>query len=439
MKLNNKGFTLVELLAVVLIIAILSAITILATSRYIEKQSRKAFISEANLISRAAISKQQEDKSNKDFSDDIYGNRIDGKACYNVEDLLGKYVQKDDKEHYKGSVEVCYGDECGYDTMIWLTNGEYYIQSVINDAKVSDIKMKFNKPDYISCGTELMYGGTSCDNDSCDYEYTGTERRFVAPKNGKYSLEVWGASGGNSNGRYYPDNSPSFMYSHIGGLGGYSYGEINLKKGDTLYITVGGRGNDDDGKNGHSGYHGVGAGDPVPTYGGYKSAGAGGATHMAFASGLLQNLSNKKDYIVIVAGGGGASGAYYEPGNGGGFEGSSNSSTNTVRGTQTSGFALGKGQDYGQACWTNNPGGGGGYYGAPIASQCGCPSSGGGSGFINNPKLTNAHMYGYNVETSDVAGTLTYSGTDLSDDPEIDHAKRGDGYARVTYLGAIGG
>ena len=172
--------------------------------------------------------------------------------------------------------------------MIWLTNGEYYIQSVSNDAKVSDIKMKFNRPDYISCGTELMYGGTSCDDDSCDYEYNGGTYRFVAPYTGVYALEVWGAQGG------YAAIAP---YT-VGGYGGYSYGEIELQKNDKIYITVGGKGNDANNGQGNNGYNG--GGQPIRTGTGwgqttFYTAGGGGATHIAFKSGLLKDLNSKKD------------------------------------------------------------------------------------------------------------------------------------------------
>ena len=44
MKLNNKGFTLIEIIAVVIIIAILLIIAIPSVSRYIEESKQKAYV-----------------------------------------------------------------------------------------------------------------------------------------------------------------------------------------------------------------------------------------------------------------------------------------------------------------------------------------------------------------------------------------------------------
>lgn len=58
------------------------------------------------------------------------------------------------------------------------------------------------------------------------YGYTGGAQSFTAPADGTYTLEAWGAQGGNGN-------------SSTGGKGGYAKGNITLKKGQTLYIYVG--------------------------------------------------------------------------------------------------------------------------------------------------------------------------------------------------------
>lgn len=53
-------------------------------------------------------------------------------------------------------------------------------------------------------------------------------------------------------------------------------------------------------------------------------AGGGGATHVAFETGTLSSLEQKKDQILIVAGGGGGStgsNGYYCGGDGGGTTG----------------------------------------------------------------------------------------------------------------------
>lgn len=65
-----------------------------------------------------------------------------------------------------------------------------------------------------------------------NFDYTGQIQTFVVPETGIYSLETWGAQGGNAE-----DGNNSAR----GGYGSYSYGEIALQKGETLYINVGGQ------------------------------------------------------------------------------------------------------------------------------------------------------------------------------------------------------
>lgn len=62
-------------------------------------------------------------------------------------------------------------------------------------------------------------------------------------------------------------------------------------------------------------------------------------------------------------------------------------------------------------------------------------SGGGGSGYIGNVLLSNKHMYGFEVPTSEDDDTKTSSGTCISAKPTADCAKCGNGYAKITFLG----
>ena len=62
---------------------------------------------------------------------------------------------------------------------------------------------------------------------SVDFDYTGTEQAFVAPADGKYKIELWGAQGGSYNDEYH------------GSYGGYSSGIIELAQNVVLNIYVG--------------------------------------------------------------------------------------------------------------------------------------------------------------------------------------------------------
>jgi len=259
-------------------------------------------------------------------------------------------------------------------------------------------------------------------------------------------LECWGAQGG-GNATYY------------GGYGGYSVGDMTMSV-TSYYIVVGGQGDctypdfiqSRDGDLAAGGYNGggIGSGFDGNDYG----AGGGGATHISTSNSILSSRSG--DYnstVIIVAGGGGAGmplddGLNATGGHGGGYIGGTGqipdaSTQNLCRG-------LGGSQSQGGQCERSecrgkfgqgggnitsrlsdaNPviiyschGGGGGLYGGAGSQRAG---AGGGSGYINTSKLSNAAMYGYGVSTSSATATKTYSAT-------AQYAKTGDGYAKITF------
>ena len=267
-----------------------------------------------------------------------------------------------------------------------------------------------------------------------EYNYTGTVQSFTAEAEGDYSLQVWGAEG-----------SPANNGNTYQGRGGYAAGEIHLTAGDVLYICVGGS----------SGYNGGGTGG-CDAYGGVGGSG-GGATHIAFRSGLLRELESCSSDVCIVAGGGGGSGGPSgRAGAGGGYTGGYGYSpwpdgeSTSYGGTQTSagsggideitngGFGYGgSGVYYGMrdglyAIITNGGGGGGWYGGAGGGATWKSYGSGGGGGSgyiggVTNGSMSDGIRYGdgyalitfsYNVTgnpatgrgTSFAPGSLPYSG-----------------------------
>jgi len=97
-----------------------------------------------------------------------------------------------------------------------------------------------------------------------NYEYLGNTQEFTVPVNGIYQFEIFGAQGGGYEG-------------HVGGYGGSIVGKIELKKGETINIVVGGM----------NGYNGGGTG---------SLSNGGGATQIEKGGAL----------IAIAGGGGGA-------------------------------------------------------------------------------------------------------------------------------------
>jgi len=233
---------------------------------------------------------------------------------------------------------------------------------------------------------------------SQDFAYTGNVQTFTASHSGTYTLEVWGAQGGNYG-------------NQAGGLGGYSKGDITLAAGQTISVYVGGS----------SGYNGGGSG---------STASGGGGTDVRIGGTSLNNR-------VIVAGGGGGAGSLSSGigGYGGGTTGGSGGGRwNASGGTQSSGGtssggsygALGQGGSS-EGCGGAG-GGGGGYYGGgggatdyPNYCDNDDDGGGGGSGYVGG--VTNASIIAGNASMPNPVGGN-----------ETGHS--GNGYARITMPGS---
>ena len=301
--------------------------------------------------------------------------------------------------------------------------------------------------------TEIISEQTATSQGKKDFDYTGNIQE-IALTPGNYKLEVWGAQGGTA---YSNSSTP--------GYGGYSSGNYIIYESQKIYLCIGGKGlTPSNSGRINGGYNGGGKGAGEGNYSNYNGASGGGATHIGLKNELLTQFSS--DYsskLLIVAGGGGGA-AYcsgwgsWGNGHAGGYVGtrggssSWDSSSGGYGGTQSSGGAthsnytasygcqpgsFGQGGDGGNGGTSsgNNFGGagGGGFYGGGGGSLAGA-AGGGGSGYINTNKLTDAYMYGYNVQTSNETATKTYSTTNTSQVATSNYAKQGNGYARITAL-----
>ncbi|MCG5644531.1 glycine-rich protein, partial [Flavobacteriaceae bacterium LSUCC0859] len=258
-----------------------------------------------------------------------------------------------------------------------------------------------------------------------DFPYTGTYST-VTLQPGNYKLEVWGAEGGinTTNG------------SSVSGKGGYSKGTLNLNASTIAYIFVGGKGIDsntsadqnDDLRAG--GFNGGGSGID-------GGAGGGGASD-------IRLLANTVYDRVIVAGGAGGVGynsGQYPGGYGGGESGGGVTSYSSLAGaTQTTGHALGQGQDHQSPVNKNDSGGGGGgFYGGFGGGPHNTPGTGG-SGYVYT--LTSEKPGGYNLgsqyyltNTSLIAGNASMPNPDGGANTI---GRSGNGYARITQLSSGG-
>ena len=423
---NKKGFTLVEILAVIVVLVIISVLAINKISDVMKKNNESAVKANALTFIKAV-------EENASLSR-VTGNLTDG--LYSTEELNESGI-KLSGTYPKGG-------------QVYLLNGKIDSACLVYDKySVTYSNGSITKIEKGTCDSlviEIAY----------DFNYTGKEQVFNAQYNGVYKIEAWGAQGGNGQ-----ESSNS-----IGGYGAYSVGKITLSKGDKLYINVGGQGQNNLDQNGTSagGYNGGGQG--------YRAAGGGGATHVATKSGLLKNLENYKGNILIVAGAGGGGAASRSEstsrgGSGGGATGECgykegsicvNSGDNrcAIAGNQFTGgittygdsnatyrglFGAGGNAAYFTIGGEGAMGGGGaGYYGGSgtYDSDSDLDSGGGagGSGFINTLSITDGEMYCSNCPTSTNSLFKTSPAQCTNETATEKCSKIGNGYVKITFTGS---
>lgn len=169
----------------------------------------------------------------------------------------------------------------------------------------------FTTIDWVVFATIVNAAEVEAANQYKDFNYTGGFQEFTVNKDGIYKLEAWGAQGAN------------YSSSYLGGKGGYTYGTLNLKKGDVIKVAVGSQGTSNAG-----GYNGGGA---VK-----KGQGGGGKTDV-YLNGTL----------IMLAGGGGGASSKYAGGVGGASLSSSIGSTTGQTGNVAGGGAGAVGGAYG--------------------------------------------------------------------------------------------
>lgn len=118
----KKGFTLVELLVVIVILGVLSTLGVVSVTKIINTSKEKVFKQEAITFINAARTKSAETIV------------PDGGLCYSIFDLA-EYVEKD-ITGYSGSVFVSSDNKY----KIWLSKGSY----IINAGTVDDMNLITN-------------------------------------------------------------------------------------------------------------------------------------------------------------------------------------------------------------------------------------------------------------------------------------------------------
>lgn len=348
MKKNKYGFTIVELLIVIVVIGILAALVISAYG---------------NVTKRAVAASLQSD-------------------LHNSAKQLKAYHAANGA--YPAAIDDCPTPSSGNVCLRASSNNTYtYAYDNSSSPKTFSLKAVNGSVAYeVTQSNSEPQAASPQSSGSESFTYTGSAQTWTVPSGVQsVQIETWGAQGGGSGGA-------------TGAKGGYAKGTLTVTPGETLSIYVGGAG-----KGGSSSAQAAGGwngGGYAWQYDGSSyGAGGGGATDVRQGGSALANRK-------IVAGGGGGSGAYsgtHAGGVGGGTNGSvgqtSGSYTGGGGGSQSSGGSAGTSSSYSQAGsigqggnqtgssggWTAC-GGGGGYYGGGSGGALGA-GGGGGSSYID--------------------------------------------------------
>ena len=305
--------------------------------------------------------------------------------------------------------------------------------------KVSNVKAAldeiYNKVKISSC--------EDLKNNVWNFTYTGEVQSFIAPCEGVYKLEVWGAQGGTNS-----------VANAKGGNGGYSSGYYTLSKKQDIYVYVGGQGKQASGTGSFYGGWNGGGGSLISSIeasnDGYNGTGGGSTDISLIYSDVVQNSStlryerSQESYNsrIIVAGGGGAGGnLYYKVVNGevgggttgGGVRGGTQSGISTDYANYgilaSASLGLGQSVDCARGIAACAPGGAGlygGNAGRAQGSVANTKAAGGGSGYIGgvtsyngiSPVIKSGNEV---IPTHDGTSTMT--------------GNSGNGYAKITYIG----
>lgn len=268
-----------------------------------------------------------------------------------------------------------------------------------------------------SCGNEISRTKKTFEQFANTFSYTGTTQLFTTPVDGIYLLEVWGAGGGGGTN---------------GGYGAYLSGEVKLKKGQELFVNVGGTTT-----SGNGGWNGGGT-NRQNTYGG------GGATDIALLGTNESTSWNTQEHLysrILVAGGGGGfngegnnrgGNAGFPNGSaGGGYAGgggtlSAGGATVTSCATNPVSGSFGTG---GTTNWSGErlgAGGGGWYGGGAGGGQNNNDSGGGGSSYV-----WSAEYASYYPASTFKPSTEFY----ITNFKYTNGANTGNGSAKITFVG----
>ena len=140
---NKKGFTLVELLAVIVVLAIIILIAMPAVLSSMEKARKNSFAVEANEVIRAAQTA---------YADAVMQGKSGNTFCITYDYLKNGFLEKNDNS-YTGSVKLVIDPSSGTtDYTIWFANNNYIIENAKPDITTDKVSSKGSKTVSKDCG-----------------------------------------------------------------------------------------------------------------------------------------------------------------------------------------------------------------------------------------------------------------------------------------------
>lgn len=276
-KVTKKGFTLIELIAVIVILAVIALISVPVITEIIKDTKKQAFNSSAQNIVKSAKNAYVSNKVSDEKIEPLAFEYKDGKIIEGTTDL-----NYDGERPESGVIFIDEDGQIG----IAIKNGDWCAKKDYDKSKV----------------TIMEYAKDTCVITK-HFEYTGDYQTYNVSKTGMYQIELWGASG----------------YGNTGGKGSYTQGIIKLDVGDQLNVYVGKAGTNVN-LSSILAFNGGGGGSNTcltsyVTYG--INWQGGGATDIRLLPGDWNNLESLRSRIMVSGGGGGMGWQQIQGGNGG--------------------------------------------------------------------------------------------------------------------------
>lgn len=127
MNLNKKGFTLVELLSVIVILSVIVLIATNAVVPMADSAKKQVLAMEANTLVKAAQTLYVQDGAS-------------GSKCYSYEELINSGLIEKDDDAYTGSISIEVDGEGNYSYKIWLSNGQYIVNGIKPDVSSDNVE-----------------------------------------------------------------------------------------------------------------------------------------------------------------------------------------------------------------------------------------------------------------------------------------------------------